>query len=242
LTLSELAADFWQLVGPWSHGREKIEGPYGLANRRNALPIEDDAPAVGILHVQLERYLQLYQACQALELQADPLAARVAPRVPGRAPVSGVGPIIARVILAGAGDLCRFTHHRRFLKFCGLDLAKNQSAGSRSREQLSDRGNRRPRRALWMEAISAVRMRENSFRDEYSGLSHARLRMQTSSATRAPPSLPSLPEWQDWCMVGEIQREKTLDGRDFSVPAIVGGNQDAGLHSRAAVAREAFAT
>ena len=39
----------------------------------------------------------------------------------------GVGPIIAMAIVAEAGDLRRFRHHRQFLKFCGLDLATHQS-------------------------------------------------------------------------------------------------------------------
>lgn len=79
----------------------------------------------------------------------------------------GIGPIIALVILVEAGDLRRLAHHRQFLRFCGLDLAKSQSGGSRSREQLSKRGNARLSCALWMGAMSAVRMRENSSRDKY---------------------------------------------------------------------------
>ena len=41
--------------------------------------------------------------------------------------VPGIGPINALTILAEAGDLRRFGHHRQFLKFCGLDLATHQS-------------------------------------------------------------------------------------------------------------------
>lgn len=39
----------------------------------------------------------------------------------------GIGPVIALTILAEAGDVRRFRHHRQFLKYCGFDLAKNQS-------------------------------------------------------------------------------------------------------------------
>jgi transposase len=35
----------------------------------------------------------------------------------------GIDPILALTILAEAGDLSRFNHHRQFLKFCGLDLS-----------------------------------------------------------------------------------------------------------------------
>ncbi|WP_416360456.1 transposase [Burkholderia orbicola] len=37
-------------------------------------------------------------------------------------------------ILAEAGDLRRFGHHRQFLKYCGFDLAKIQSGTQRGRE------------------------------------------------------------------------------------------------------------
>jgi len=71
------------------------------------------------------------------------------------------------VILAEGGDLRRFPHHRQFLKYCGLDLAKCQSGQFRGRETLSKRGNARLRMAFWMAAQRAVRMNENSFRDKY---------------------------------------------------------------------------
>jgi transposase len=166
LTLPQFVASVWELVGRRVHKRAKIEEIYGLAARSIALPIAEDSPAVGTFRLQLERYLQLCQARQALEAQADALLTSRSDYQRLRS-VPGVGPIIALVILAEAGDLCRFPHHRQFLKFCGLDLAKSQSGGSRSREQLSKRGNARLRCALWMAAISAVRMRENSFRDKY---------------------------------------------------------------------------
>ncbi len=34
--------------------------------------------------------------------------------------IPGIGPINAMTILAEAGDLRRFHHHRQFLKFCGM--------------------------------------------------------------------------------------------------------------------------
>jgi transposase len=78
-----------------------------------------------------------------------------------------VGPVFALTILAEAGDLRRFAHHRQFLKFCGLDLAKSQSGMSRGREQLSKRGNARLRCAFWFAGRIAVRLRESSIRDKY---------------------------------------------------------------------------
>ena len=70
-------------------------------------------------------------------------------------------------ILAEAGDLRRFRHHRQFLKFCGLDLATYQSGRFRGETKLSNLGNARLRRAFWVAAQVAIRQRDNSFRAKY---------------------------------------------------------------------------
>jgi len=80
--------------------------------------------------------------------------------------IPGIGPINALTILAEAGDLRRFKHHRQFLKFCGLDLATCQSGTFRGRTKLSKYGNARLRRTFWMAAQVAARQRDNSFRDK----------------------------------------------------------------------------
>ena len=79
----------------------------------------------------------------------------------------GIGPIIAMTILAEAGDLRRFRHHRQFLKFCGLDLATHQSGQFRGQTKLSKFGNARLRRAFWLAAQVAIRQRDNGFRAKY---------------------------------------------------------------------------
>ena len=70
-------------------------------------------------------------------------------------------------ILAEAGDLRRFQHHRQFLKFCGLDLATMQSGTFRGQSKISKYGNARLRRTLWMAGQTAVLKRINSFRDKF---------------------------------------------------------------------------
>ena len=60
--------------------------------------------------------------------------------------------MIALTTLAEAGDVRRFAHHRQFLKYCGFDLAKQQSGNQRGKEQLSKRGNARLRLAFWLAA------------------------------------------------------------------------------------------
>ena len=81
--------------------------------------------------------------------------------------IPGIGPINAMTILAEAGDLRWFRHHRQFLKFCGMDLATMQSGMFRGQSRISKYGNARLRRTLWMAGQTAVLKRTNSFRDKF---------------------------------------------------------------------------
>ena len=154
------------LVGRKVHKRAKLEELYELAHRSIGLPVLLDSPAIETFRLQLEQLRRLATLREALEARAHTL-------LEGRADfqhlcsLPGVASILALVILAEGGDLRRFRHHRQFLKYCGLDLAKSQSGQSRGRETLSKRGNARLRMAFWMAAQRAVRMTENSFRDKY---------------------------------------------------------------------------
>jgi transposase len=90
------------------------------------------------------------------------------PEIAGsRRTIPGIGPINALTILAEAGDLRRFAHHRQFLKFCGLDLATHQSGTFRGQTRLSKFGNARLRRTFWIAGQVAIRQRDNSFRDKF---------------------------------------------------------------------------
>lgn len=80
--------------------------------------------------------------------------------------IPSIGPIAAMTILAEAGDMRRFSHHRQFLKFCGLDLATCQSVIFRGRTKLSKYGNAWFRRTFWMAKQVAIRQRDKSFRDK----------------------------------------------------------------------------
>jgi transposase len=146
--------------------RAWLPGVFVVASRSIALPVAADSPAVDTFRLRLESFLALSEERQRLEQWADQLLGdnadyRLLQTIPG------IGPIFALTVLAEAGDLRRFGHHRQFLKFCGLDLAKSQSGTSRGREQLSKRGNARLRCAFWFAGRIAVRLRESSIRDKY---------------------------------------------------------------------------
>jgi transposase len=139
---------------------------YEVAGRSAALPVALDSPAVATFRLRLQHFLDLTAQRMQIERWADDLLGthpdyRLLQSLPG------VGPVFALTILAEAGDLRRFAHHRQFLKFCGLDLAKSQSGTTRGREQLSKRGNARLRCAFWFAGRVAVRLRETSIRDKY---------------------------------------------------------------------------
>jgi transposase len=143
-----------------------------MAARSAALPHAPDSLAVEMFRLQLRRYQELNALRTALEARAEQALAGNADFEHLKT-LPGVGAIIALTILAEAGDLRRFAHHRQFLKYCGFDLAKSQSGTQRGREQLSKRGNARLRLAFWLAGVVAVRMRENAFRDKYERYVHA---------------------------------------------------------------------
>jgi transposase len=139
---------------------------YETAKSSIGLPVPPDAPAVRMFRLVIAQARSLLRQREEIEHMADALLNgsedyRRLRQIPG------VGPITALTILAEAGDLRRFGHHRQFLKFCGLDLSTRQSGAFRGQTRLSKFGNARLRRALWMAGQVAIRQRENSFRDKF---------------------------------------------------------------------------
>lgn len=166
LELEEFISAAWEPVGRKVNKRAALEELYDLAHRSAALPITEDSAAVETFRIQLRRYLEL----NAQRTRIEGLAASLLDGQPDYEllrTIPGIGPVLALTILAEAGDLRRFRHHRQFLKFCGLDLAKSQSGATRGQEKISKRGNARLRCAFWFAGRVAVRMRENSFRAKY---------------------------------------------------------------------------
>lgn len=159
-------ADAWEIVGRKVNKAIWIRELYDTALQSIGLPIADDSLEVESFRLQLRRYQELNSQREALSERAHALLAGRADYEALRS-IPGFGPILALTVLAEGGDLRRFPHHRQFLKYCGLDLAKSQSGESRGREKLSKRGNARLRFAFWFAATIAIRMRENSFRAKY---------------------------------------------------------------------------
>jgi transposase len=156
----------WDLVGRKVNKRAKLEEIWEIAGSSAALPHAMDSLAVEMFRVTLKRYQDLNQLRASIEERAAQVLAGNA-SFEHLKTLPGVGPVIALTILAEAGDVKRFAHHRQFLKYCGFDLAKQQSGNQRGRERLSKRGNARLRLAFWIAGVGAVRMQENSFRDKY---------------------------------------------------------------------------
>ncbi len=154
------------IIGRKVNKQAKLQELYATAQNSIGLPVATDSLACQTFKLQLQRYQELTSQRHQLEKQAESVLSDHPDYCILRS-VPGIGPIIAMTILAEGGDLRRFAHHRQFLKYCGLDLAKNQSGNFRGQDKLSKRGNARLRLALFMATINAVRQTENSFREKF---------------------------------------------------------------------------
>lgn len=114
LSVEQFRDQVWESMGHRVHKQAKIEEIHSLAVRSIALPVDPDSTAVMTFRLQLTRYLHLCQMRSELEQQADALLA-AHPDYQRLRTVPGIGPITALIILAEAGDLRRFGHHRQFL-------------------------------------------------------------------------------------------------------------------------------
>ena len=156
----------WNVVGRKVAKARLLGDIYETARSSIGLPVAIDSPAIAMFRMIIAEGRSLIRQRDAIEQHAHALLADHDDYKKLRQ-LPGVGPITAMTILAEAGDLRRFRHHRQFLKFCGLDLATHQSGQFRGQTKLSKYGNARLRRALWIAAQVAIRQRENSFRAKY---------------------------------------------------------------------------
>jgi transposase len=166
LDFETFSREAWDLIGRKVAKRAWLAETYAMAVESIGLPVSVESAAIEMFRLQLSRYLDLTAQRKQLDQQAQQMLATNADFQRLQS-LPGIGAVMALTILAEAGDVRRFGHHRQFLKYCGLDLAKIQSGQSRGHEKLSKRGNKRLRMVFWMAALRAVHMRENAFRDKY---------------------------------------------------------------------------
>jgi len=162
----EFIEDAWVYVGRKVSKTAFLEDFYETASQTIGLPVSEDSEAIRMFRIVLREHQRLCEIRADIEKEAESFLGENADYVRLKT-LPGVGPILALTILAEAGDLRRFPHHRQFLKFCGLDLSSHQSGQFSGKKKLSKRGNRHLRYAFWLAATVAIRMRENSFRDKY---------------------------------------------------------------------------
>jgi transposase len=156
----------WDVVGRKVSKARLLGDIYETAQASIGLPVATDSAAIAMFRLVIAEGRSLIRQRDAIETHAHAALAHNADYLRLRQ-IPGIGPIIAMTILAEAGDLRRFRHHRQFLKFCGLDLATYQSGQFRGQTKLSKFGNARLRRAFWVAAQVAIRQRDNSFRDKF---------------------------------------------------------------------------
>jgi transposase len=166
LTKEAFVAAAWDVVGRKVSKTQVLMDIYETARTSIGLPLPLDAPAVRMFRMVVAEARSLIRQRNEIETQADELLQHSQDYQLLRQ-IPGIGPINALTIIAEAGDLRRFRHHRQFLKFCGLDLSTQQSGQYRGQTRLSKFGNARLRRTLWIAGQVAIRQRENGFRHKF---------------------------------------------------------------------------
>jgi transposase len=139
---------------------------YETAASSIGLPVAEDSEAMHMFRIVLQEHQDLCCLRRSIEERAN-LYLKDNEDYNRLRTIPGIGPVIALTILAEAGDLRRFSHYKKFLKYCGLNLSTQQSGSFRGMSKLSKFGNARLRCAFWMAGTVAIRMRENTFRKKY---------------------------------------------------------------------------
>jgi len=139
---------------------------YKTASSSIGLPVTEDSEAMTMFRLVLQEHQHLCRLRRSIEERAE-LYLKDNADYNRLQTIPGIGPVIALTILAEAGDLRRFSHYKKFLKYCGLNLSTLQSGNFRGMSKLSKHGNARLRYVFWLAGNSAIRMRENTFRKKY---------------------------------------------------------------------------
>ena len=172
-------ADAWDVIGRKVAKERLLADIYETAKSSVGLPFAPDSDAIRMFRLVLGEGRSLIAQRNQIEDRAVALLKDL-PDYQLLTSIPGIGPINDLTILAEAGDLRRFGHHRQFLKFCGMHcpagdceaicrkgLGNHQSGTFRGQTKLSKYGNARLRRTLWMAGQVAILQRTNSFRDKF---------------------------------------------------------------------------
>jgi len=147
--------------------RRRLVGEYyETAKRSVGIPVLPGSVAMEMFRLVLEEYIHLAKVRRRLENDIHDRLERHLDYQRLRT-IPGIGPIVALTVLAEGGNLRRFSHHRKFLRYCGFDLSTSQSGQHRGVPQLSKRGNAQLRCAFWMAGRVAVAQRRNGFRKKF---------------------------------------------------------------------------
>lgn len=139
---------------------------YETAASSIGLPVDEESEAMMMFRLVLQEHQHLCGLRQSIEKRAEVYLKNNADFNRLRT-IPGIGTVIALTILAEADDLRRFSHYKKFLKYCGLNLSTQQSGNFRGISKISKHGNARLRYVFWLAGASAIRMRENTFRKKY---------------------------------------------------------------------------
>jgi len=112
----------WEVVGKKVSKARLIGDIYETAKESIGIPADLGSEAVAMFRMALSEARHLIARRAEIETAAEKRLA-ADPDYHRLRQLPGIGPIHALTIIAEAGDLRRFRHHRQFLKFCGLDLA-----------------------------------------------------------------------------------------------------------------------
>lgn len=125
----------WPVIGRRVGKAALLADLYETSKASVGLPVAPGSDATRMFRLVLAEGRNLVQQRNAIEDRAAELLADH-PNYRLLRTIPGIGPVNALAVLAEAGDLRRFRHHRQFLKFCGMDLATVQSGVFRGRSKI----------------------------------------------------------------------------------------------------------
>lgn len=126
-------AEAWDVVGRKVAKERLLTDIYETAKTSVGLPVGRESDAVGMFRLVLGEGRGLIAQRSQIEARAVELLKDL-PDYQLLTSIPGIGPINALTILAEAGDLRRFNHHRQFLKFAAWTSRPSSQVHSVARQ------------------------------------------------------------------------------------------------------------